>query len=66
MSKKCICTKVCDCQNPPPDDWNGKNGVFRVSTECPGHNERPHPHPDCLAYHPSLPLVRAYGLKGVI
>ena len=36
----CICTKVCDCQSPA-------TGHF--SNECPKHNDRPHPHPNCNA-----------------
>jgi hypothetical protein len=33
----------CDCQNPPPDDWDGKSGVFHVSNHCPIHNLYPLP-----------------------
>ena len=53
---QCICTKVCDCQNPPPDDWDGKNGVYHISQECPIHNMFPNPHPDCSVHteRPSL------------
>lgn len=54
---RCICTEVCDCQRPPPPDWDGKEGVFHVSEECPIHNiywgsdqiSNPEPHPDCRA-----------------
>lgn len=35
------CQKKCDCQNPPPDDWDGKDGVYHVSTSCPIHNFSP-------------------------
>lgn len=67
----CICTKVCDCKNPPPDDWDGISGVFHVSEECPEHNthpDRPEPHPDCthpdcLAFEPKV--HPGFGLKGV-
>lgn len=45
--EKCLCTRVCDCQNPPPDDWDGKNGVYHVSMECPEHMEYPRPNPEC-------------------
>lgn len=41
----CICTKVCDCEHPEPDD----DGVALCSDECPVHNLRPDPHPDCRA-----------------
>jgi hypothetical protein len=45
--KKCRCTKKCDCENPPPEDWDGKDGVWHISNECPVHNWDPHPNPDC-------------------
>ena len=48
--KKCICTKVCDCQNPPPDDWDGKDGVWHMSEGCPVHNLCPAPNPECLMH----------------
>ncbi len=38
----CICTTVCDCQNPEPDE-----GVALVSQECPVHNLYPDPNPEC-------------------
>ncbi len=41
----CICTRVCDCQNPE----SKRGGVAHVSEECPDHNVTPEPHPDCLA-----------------
>ncbi|MFH0891512.1 MAG: hypothetical protein V1867_01895 [Candidatus Falkowbacteria bacterium] len=45
----CTCLKEgeCDCQNPPPEDWDGKNGVWHVSAFCPIHNLYPDPDPDC-------------------
>ena len=43
----CTCAKECDCQNPPPDDWDGKDGVWHISNECPIHNENPYHNPDC-------------------
>jgi hypothetical protein len=47
---ECICIKVCDCENPPPKNWDGKNGVYHVSEECPIHNSYdPDPNPDCKA-----------------
>ena len=48
--KKCICVEQCDCENPPPSDWDGKSGVWHMSNECPIHNLSPDPHPDCLAH----------------
>jgi len=50
FKKKCICTKVCDCQNPPPNDWDGKNGVWHISEGCPIHNLYPTPNPECPAH----------------
>ena len=44
---ECMCLEECDCQNPPPDDWDGKNGVYHISNSCPIHNLNPHPNPDC-------------------
>ena len=45
----CTCPKECDCQNPPPDDWDERNGVYHVSDNCPIHNKHPAPRPreDC-------------------
>lgn len=45
----CICRSECDCMNPPPDDWDGKDGVYHVSNHCPVHNDYPHPDPACEA-----------------
>jgi hypothetical protein len=45
--RKCICLKKCDCQNPPPDNWDGKSGVFHVSQYCPVHNDNPHAVDNC-------------------
>ncbi len=50
FKKKCICTKVCDCQNPPPDDWDEKDGVWHMSEECPIHNLYPNPNPECSVH----------------
>lgn len=47
----CICPEECDCQNPPPENWDGKNGVYGVSNECPVHNLNPRPHPDCPVHN---------------
>jgi len=47
FKKKCTCIKVCDCQNPPPDNWDGKNGIWHISEECPIHNLYPAPNPEC-------------------
>jgi len=47
--KECICVKDCDCQNPPPDDWDGgEDSVYHISNECPVHNRNPRPNPECL------------------
>ncbi|MFA7717887.1 MAG: hypothetical protein WC875_04180 [Candidatus Absconditabacterales bacterium] len=43
----CTCPTTCDCQNPPPKDWDGKNGAYGVSESCPVHNLHPAPNPDC-------------------
>ena len=43
----CTCSKECDCQNPPPDDWDGKTGMYHVSNQCPVHNYDPYPDQDC-------------------
>ncbi len=41
----CICTRICDCQNPNPE-----KGVGLGSNECPVHNILlPRPHPECRA-----------------
>ena len=45
LSKHSNTTEECDCQNPPPDDWDGKNGVYHISNECPVHNWNPWPAP---------------------
>lgn len=45
--KNCICAKYCDCENPPPDDWDGKEGIYLLSEECPIHNLFPRHHPNC-------------------
>ena len=49
MSKenRCTCAKKCDCQCPPPNNWDGKNGVWLISNECPVHNQDPDPNPEC-------------------
>jgi hypothetical protein len=43
----CICPKKCDCQNPPPANWDGTSGSWGISNYCPDHNEHPEPNPDC-------------------
>ena len=45
--EKCLCPTVCDCQNPPPDNWDGQNGPWLVSNECPVHNWYPRPNSEC-------------------
>lgn len=47
VGMSCTCPKECDCENPPPEDWDGKNGVFHVSNWCPVHNLSPDPADDC-------------------
>ena len=44
---RCICSEECDCQNPPPDNWDGKDGVYHISNKCPMHNLNPKSNPDC-------------------
>lgn len=44
---KCSCPKKCVCENPPPDDWDGKSGVWGISNECPVHNQNPRPNSEC-------------------
>lgn len=41
----CVCTKECDCENPPTEE-NGE-GVHHVSEYCPIHNHNPKPLPEC-------------------
>lgn len=43
----CTCPKECDCQNPPPENWDGKSGVYHISEYCPIHNEHPRPDENC-------------------
>jgi hypothetical protein len=43
----CLCTKVCDCQNPPPDGEEDAEGCFAVSEMCPVHNAFPLPYEEC-------------------
>jgi hypothetical protein len=43
----CTCTTICDCENPPPDDWDGESGTWHISMECPIHNTNPRPNLDC-------------------
>ena len=46
---ECICPIECDCENPPPDDWDGKNGTYHISMFCPIHNKNPMQSDDCQA-----------------
>lgn len=50
---KCTCPEECDCQNPPPDNWDGKNGVYHISNECPVHNDNPKPAENCPIHNPA-------------
>jgi hypothetical protein len=43
----CLWAGECDCANPPPDDWDGGNGIWGISNECPTHNYNPNPNPEC-------------------
>ena len=46
----CICTKICDCQNPPLEGSFGKEGgIFHISLRCPEHNVTPFPDTECPA-----------------
>jgi len=47
VKEECLCPQVCDCENPPPDDWDGQNGAYATSLECPVHNDFPRPNPGC-------------------
>lgn len=40
-SQKCTCPMECDCEDPD------REGVALVSNECPEHNWKPRPAPDC-------------------
>jgi hypothetical protein len=44
----CQCTAVCDCANPEPYG----DGVAHCSNECPVHNLRPLPNPECPVHQP--------------
>ena len=50
VQKACTCVKECDCQNPPPDDWDGESGTYAISEECPIHNDHPMPNPHCIIH----------------
>jgi hypothetical protein len=54
--KKCLCPTECDCQNPPPDEWDGQNGPWHVSEECPEHNWHPRPNPECPLHSGMSPV----------
>jgi len=41
---ECICSRVCDCQCPEPE-----NGIAGVSNYCPIHNLYPKPDDNCEA-----------------
>lgn len=43
----CTCPQECDCQNPPPQNWDGVSGNWGISNYCPIHNEHPEPNPEC-------------------
>ena len=52
VSIGCVCPKVCDCQNPPPDDWDGESGgPYHVSNMCPEHNLYSRSDPDCPVHN---------------
>ena len=48
---RCTCSEECNCQNPPPDNRDGKDGVYHVSNECPIHNDNPKSNPDCPVHN---------------
>ena len=48
LPKICTCPKTCDCQNPPPDNWDEKSdGVYHTSLSCTVHYINPKPDDDC-------------------
>ncbi len=47
---QCLCPTKCDCQNPPPENWDGKDGIYHISESCPIHNQDPQPNPDCSVH----------------
>lgn len=49
----CICPQECDCEHPPPDDWDGKSGVYHSSNLCPIHNLNPPPMEGCPVHDPT-------------
>ena len=50
---RCTCSEECDCQNPPPDGLDGRDGIYHVSNECPVHNDNPKLNPDCPVHNPA-------------
>src|SRR5437868_2072416 len=62
---ECICTKVCDCQNPPPDDWDGKSGCWHVSNMCPIHNDKPEPDEDCPVCNTPREITFTYAMTSM-
>lgn len=48
--QKCTCPTTCDCQNPPPEGWDGRSGVYHISESCPIHNDHPRPAPNCSVH----------------
>ena len=55
--EKCTCPKTCDCQNPPPNNWDGKKGVYHSSFLCPIHNLDPVPAEDCPVHNPEHDIL---------
>ncbi len=55
--EKCTCPKICDCQNPPPDGWNHKEGVYHISNLCPVHNFEAIPALDCPVHNPDGDII---------
>lgn len=55
---QCLCPQDCDCQNPPPDDWDQEtgSGVWHTSEMCPVHNDYPEPNPECPLHGGLTPL----------
>ncbi len=43
----CTCPKTCNCQNPPPANWDGIHGNWGISNSCPDHNQHPEPDENC-------------------
>jgi hypothetical protein len=52
----CTCPKECDCQNPPPERWDGRSGTYHISYLCPIHNHDPDPDENCPIHSHDLEI----------